>query len=434
MRLTSKLPKILSSFVERYRVFNLLRIVAFLLFIWVVGATWLYFTEKDYQLTAAEIQRGEKNYFDSYPHALKNTLVYLFSGFEEYLPHTLAGWFGSVLVMLVGSLGVVAFLIGNVVSIIQERIKEAKLIKKKPAHSHFEGHLVICNWSDKGINILRQVRDPSTGFSQPIVIVSEQANTIGIGNDKALFEDVWAVVGDPTLAGVLSRADIQHAETVLILADTGIANETTGNGVLTLDWQTGPGTFSPEMSNHTSLIDAKTILVGMTIEAMCKHTYTCVELLDARNKVHLERTHINEVICGQEFSSKLLAQASVCHGLTKVHQHLLTATGNTNEIYISELPESFIGQTFETAKRRVRTLPEDLILLGFQRATPTGQVNRFGQKLYTTRLFLNPNNGSGRKRGSGQTTLQRGDKLIIMAYRKPNLAELVMQTNSEDQS
>ncbi|MFQ5651395.1 MAG: NAD-binding protein [bacterium] len=438
MKFSSKLLKIILSFSERYRLVDIVKIVLFLIIIWVVGATWLYFTEKDYQPTPEEILRGEVNYFDSYPHAYKNILVYLFSGFEEYIPHTFAGWLGSVLVMLFGSLGLVAILIGNVVSIIQEHIKEAKLIKKKPAYSHFQDHFVICNWGEKGLNILRQIRDESTRFTRPVVIVAEQAEAISIDGHERIFKDVWAVGGDPTRAEILKKADMQHAATALILAGTPSSSDgNILNHAPTIAAQAATNSAHAGLHlNQTSLIDAKTILIGMTIDALSQDTYTCVELLDARNKIHLQRTHIDEVISVEEFTFKLLAQACISHGLTHVYQHLLTASLDTNEFYKLAVPDTLVGKTYREVKKVMRALPDDFILLGYERPVVKGVLNHYGGRIATTKVVLNPRQPAGKRSRAGKDSqnykLTSDDKLVLMAYSKPDVSKIEVHANGEE--
>ncbi len=42
----------------------------------------------------------------------------------------------------------------------------------------------------------------------------------------------------------------------------------------------------------------------------------------------------------------LLAQSALFHGLSTVCRHLLEISGDTNEIYMLPVPESFMGKSF----------------------------------------------------------------------------------------
>jgi hypothetical protein len=161
VRRRSRIIGNLAATVEEYRVVLILKLVVFLIVVWVAGATWLYICERNWEPTPEQIENGELNWFGTYNDSVRHILVYLFSGFEQYEPHTFAGWFGSVIVMVLGSLGLLALLIGNVTSIIQERVRRAGFIKSKPAFGRISGHIIICNWNEKAPQeILKSLKAP----------------------------------------------------------------------------------------------------------------------------------------------------------------------------------------------------------------------------------------------------------------------------------
>ena len=60
----------------------------------------------------------------------------------------------------------------------------------------------------------------------------------------------------------------------------------------------------------------------------------------------MRKAGADEVMSASEFGLRLLARASLFHGLTRVYQELLTVGRDANEMYVVKSPPQFVGRSF----------------------------------------------------------------------------------------
>lgn len=418
----------IANLIDRYQLNTIFKLLIYLVLIWIIGSTWLYFTEKDYKLTQTEIARGEVNYFDSFVGSFRNNIIYIFSGFEDYVPHTTAGWFGSIFVMLFGSLGVMALLIGNVTTIIQEGTRRAQFVRRKPTYGKFHHHIVICNWSKKVYEIINQLHDPVLTEQKPIVIVSESADQIPIKYTNvplSRFKNVYYIKGDPTSTEILLLAGIERAKTAIILADerlgirkySGMLDNTSNDSTDRLFASSDP----TDVKNRRKLIDAKSILIGMVAESINPEVHTAVELVDSHSRIHFERTRIDEIICADTIASKLIAQCATTNGLSEFYVRLLTATQDSNEIYFVKVNGGLIDKTFRQVQKIVLERKLDTILIGFVTKRKKETLDRHGKQVDERVVVINPKSKENMNSNFNRNyVLGKNDYLIAIAYEKPS--------------
>ena len=348
-----------------FRRYPFLRLVLFIVILWAAGAVFLRFSE------------GANNpEFDSMPKAMWNIAVYLFSGLDSGIPQTGLGKI-AVTVVLVLSLGVVAVLTGSIASFLVERRLGRR--RKMPSYD-LKGHIVICNWNDKGIPIIRELHAEIVKDRRPVVILSERADAGQLPEDGDLpeFQDVYLVKGDPASEVMLRRANVQFAYSAVVLADPADGN----------------------------LADAKSILIAMAVRSVCSDagvpkTYVCVEGVAPQNVDHLQRAGADEIVSASDFAMMLLSQSALSHGLGTVYRDLLTVSGETNEIYILPIPEDFIGKSFSelgAAMFRNRDPQNPVILIGAVRDEGI-LVNPQAEKL---------------------PAFSEGDKAVVIAFERPS--------------
>ena len=186
-------------------------------------------------------------------------------------------------------------------------------------------HVIICNWNERGEAVIGQLHAGIVKDKRPVIVVSEHTDDIDFQEKEefAHFEDVYQIKGDPTNEAVLKKANVQDAFSIIVLADP----------------------------NQGNLCDAKSILICMAINDVCKQLNrnrpnTVVEVIDHKNVPHLRRSGADEIVSPGEFGLKLLAQAALSHGLSQVYDNLLTVSAETNEVYLKPVPPGFIGKTF----------------------------------------------------------------------------------------
>ncbi len=176
------------------------------------------------------------------------------------------------------------------------------------------------------------------------------------------------------------------------------------------------------------------MLTALAIEAIEPQVHTIVELLSSRSRIHFRYTHVDEVVCVDELTEKLLAQTAITHGLSEFYMRLLTATEDTNEVYVVAVPEAFVGRTYrELEHALVEYDSEDVILVGVQTEavkTEGGEAvtNRHAREIHTHALTINPPCRDALAPGSTLVdrdhVLARGDRLFLIAYSPPRLDRL----------
>jgi Trk K+ transport system NAD-binding subunit len=216
------------------------------------------------------------------------------------------------------------------------------------------------------------------------------------------------VPGDPTSEIVLARADIEHANTAIVLSD-------------------------PEEGNRA---DTKSVLIALAVEAIQPRVHTIVELLHSRNRIHFRHTYVDEIVCMDELTEKLLAQSALTHGVSEFYIRLLTATEDTNEVYVIAVPGPFVGRTYRELERALIEFDEEnVILVGVQtvetRLDGEREVtNHFGRRLQERVLTINPPSQSELEQREDlrqcrlkhrDYVLQASDKLFLIAYCPPVL-------------
>ena len=133
------------------------------------------------------------------------------------------------------------------------------------------------------------------------------------------------------------------------------------------------------------------------------------------------------MICINEIAEKIISQSCLTHGLSALYLHLLTASEETNEIYILPAPEVAHGQAYRDVRRAIGTFEgESLILLGFLAQVNATQAppdyrtfSRDGKRMA---MVVNPTqNDESANPFSQSYVIRPGDELILMAYEKPEL-------------
>ena len=260
----------------------------------------------------------------------------------------------------------------------------------------FCGHTLICNWNSKATTIIEELHDETLGTSNPIVILAEDINKVILPETKA-FNNVIPLLGDPTNENALLRANIHEASTIIILADDA----------------------------DYSIADAKSIKVSLAVASINPKAHSIVELVHSRNNKYFEYTNVDEIICLEELSEKLLAQSALTHGLSRIYMDLLTQSSDTNEIYIESIPASFIGKKYSEAEEAIMKTTKDVILIGFStietkfHSNGSKKTNSRGKLVHERRVIINPSREKNNQGFSVDYEFNHGDQLFMISYDKP---------------
>jgi len=226
-----------------------------------------------------------------------------------------------------------------------------------------------------------------------IVIISE-VDEITVPDSK-LYPQVWLLTGEPTDDEALDVADIQEADTAIILAD----------------YEEG------------SAADSKTLLIALAIKTKNPEVYTCAELVEPKNRQHFRGTRVDELVVISTVGEKLLAQAAINHGITEFYEHLLKFSADTNEIYRLPLEEDYAGMEFIHLFKQFAQ--QSAILIGVVKQIPQrdkdGNIikNSKGKVLYQEEILVNPS-----KDYQFQWDDEERDSVLVIAAEKPQLPKL----------
>jgi voltage-gated potassium channel len=237
--------------------------------------------------------------------------------FENTSPYKLKNQFGyfSYWIVRVAGVSLVAFATATVASRFV-----ATVINRGAGMGNFKGsgHLMICGWSPKGFEIIRELRAKEVEDRREIVILAD-IETAPIESRGTTF-----IRGNPSNTDDLQRAGIMAASTVIVLADD--ANS----------------------SNDPDDLDARSLLTTLAVESLNHDAYSCVEVVKSENRQHFERTRANELVVSAELTGSLLAASAVTHGLTGVVADLLTHPEG-EEFYRVPVPLELVGRTARDA-------------------------------------------------------------------------------------
>ncbi len=341
------------------------RVVVAALGIWLLGSLGLYFAER----------RVNPLYRSPYD-ALWNVWLLLFSGLQD-APMTHAGRLVAMLLVIVG-----VVLVGFFTATLASYLVEKYLRRREVSEFTMEDHLILCNWAPRGLEWIREVHSKIIQEQKrPVVVIHDSPEDIDLPDkqEEAAFSDVFIVKGDPNNDVVLRRAKVQQAYSVVILADD-------------------------REGKHA---DGKTILTCIAVRAICRggrQPHITVECRNPANRNHLKSAGADEIISSDELGLRLLARASLYHGMTQVYQELLTVGRDANEMYLVPVPEDFVGKDFAEvsglfARRRVDR--RSCLLVGIQRGSDEMLLNPVGdeagplkaddQLILLSRVFPNSN-------------------------------------------
>ena len=266
-----------------------------------------------------------------------------------------------------------------------------------------EDHIIICNWTNKSDLLVKELHDPSLTTKRPIIVVTENPQDVPDFEEDETYRGIMIVKGNPSHEETLKRAGIESATTIILLAD-----ESLGDGA-----------------------DTKTIMTAIAIDHITTKIHVVAEVLSSSNLPYLEYTFVNEVICLELLTERLLAQSCLTPGVSYIFSDLLTQSKDTNEIYIEDIPNKYIGKSFQELRKAIVSMEgKDVILIGL--GSTKNKKDKDGNKIVDHQgnpvrekvLIINPkskNETNNNLEFSKQYKLKKGDQVYLIAYARPDL-------------
>lgn len=276
-----------------------------------------------------------------------------------------------VLAVMFGGLTTFALFTGIVTALMVNRLKRRMEIDDMDRFS-LNDHIVICGWNRLVPLIIEEIGSTPSQRDTAVVVVADLEDAPEEVT-KAREARLYFVKGDYTKPETLEQARIPYAKRAIIVADTTI----------------------PQRSDQDR--DARTVLAALMIERMKPDIYTCAELLNPDNEVHLRAAGIEEVVVTSEAGGHHLAMAALHFGLANVLNELMTGkVGDT--LRKLAIPGKYIGITFIEAVERYKR-EENALLIGVEIG---GQD---GPRAANYAMRLNP---------EGELTLGERDNLVVI--------------------
>ncbi len=203
-------------------------------------------------------------------------------------------------------------------------------------------HIVILGWSERVQRIIHELRNEihrASGDMRPILVITElEGSSIRLD-----LERVYFMYGRLNDINVLKRANLAQAHTLLI----------------------------PATLHETEVADGQSVFSLLAALSVNPALRVCVELSRAENGEtlsHIQQHNMSkgdiEVVSFESVADRLLAQAAISNGVTRVYDHLLSFGADSNELYTTPLDQRWIGKTFRALSSAC--FDKEVILLGYQ--------------------------------------------------------------------
>jgi voltage-gated potassium channel len=256
-------------------------------------------------------------------------------GYGDRYPVTFGGRMVGFVLMFFG-VGMMSLFTATIASMfVEKKIKEGRGLETVK----IKDHLIICGWNQHTEEVLSGLTTYGSMSDDPIVLINElpvdDVESLRVRYER---QNLKFLRGDFVREDVLQRANVSKARYAMIMADVS-------------------GGHSRERT------DERTTLAAHSIKYMAPKIKIIAELLDGKNRQHLERANVDEIVVRGEHIGSLLATAVQSPGLPRLISGMM-ALGNTNKFWRVEIPKSFVGSNFHNLSRYYRENHHG-ILVGF---------------------------------------------------------------------
>ena len=238
-------------------------------------------------------------------------------GYGDFAPKTPEGRMFAVLVMFAG-ISLTAMFTAIISSIfVAKRIREEKGLEKV----NIKNHIILCGWNRNADKIIHSIQYLAEAPRKNIVLIND-LDEEEIARLKTRYRKIRLhfVVGDFTSEQVLEKANLEAAETVIII----------------------PSDINDSIQNP----DDKTILAALTIKGLEPNIRLIAYLHDRENLTHIKRANADEVVISDDFGAYMLASHVMDPGIPQTVNRLLDNVSK-NRFKRVDIPSEFIGKPFD---------------------------------------------------------------------------------------
>ena len=238
-------------------------------------------------------------------------------GYGDFAPKTPEGRMFAVLVMFAG-ISLTAMFTAIISSIfVAKRIREEKGLEKV----NIKNHIILCGWNRNADKIIDSIQYLAERGRKDIVLIND-LDEEEIARLKTRYRKIRLhfVAGDYTSEQVLVKANLEVAETVIII----------------------PSDISDSIHNP----DDKTILAALTIKGLEPNIRLIAYLHNRENLTHIKRANADEVVISDDFGAYMLASHVMDPGIPQAVNRLLDNVSK-NRFKRVDIPSEFIGKPFD---------------------------------------------------------------------------------------
>ncbi|MDQ1328075.1 MAG: Potassium channel protein [Candidatus Poribacteria bacterium] len=280
-------------------------------------------------------------------------------GYGDIFPITVSGRIIGAIMMIFG-VGFLGMFTATIASVFIER--KMRLDRGVKALKNLNEHILLCGWNYSADVIISEIH---TDNKEKDIVIIANLNENPVNEDHVHF-----IKGDSTDINKLEMACFRTASVAIVLHDESTPNNSG---------------------------DGQSILTVLAIKHEQPSVYVCIQLMNESNMSHCQRAGADEVVITGGLTSKLLVQAALDHGVTKVITELLSKEYGS-EIYKIKCPKKYIGQSFKSALIAFKD-EYNGIIIGVAK---------------TDKFLTNP---------KGDVILDKDDYLIIVADQRPQIEQ-----------
>ncbi|MFZ3590602.1 potassium channel family protein [Bacillus sp. DJP31] len=211
-------------------------------------------------------------------------------------------------------------------------------------------HIILVGWNERIRETINQLQAKKR---LPIVLVDET-----LKQNPVTYSNVTFIKGNPTHDDTLERANIMHAEIIIISAD---------------------------QSKNEIHSDMSTILTLVTAKGLNPDLYTIVEMLTKKQISNASRAGANEIIQTNKLTSSVMTNSIVSNGMSETLLDMLDNLAGNNLEYLLATAKNE-GLTYQECLNKL--ISENILVIGIKRGEesyinppPTFQITEFDELL-----------------------------------------------------